>query len=191
MLSLREKTQEFMVGTLIGGGLSALGSLFGGIRARKQARKAEKQLNNMKTENRKWWEQERGTDYLDTAEARSVLSTLRNDNRKQQQAMSNDVTRSGLSDEAKVAMAGQLNRNYSENVNQLAGMGTQYKNDLRREYRARDDQYNAMLYNTSMNKANSASALGNAFSSAGMLFTSDAFSELTDKIRQNKQQKNR
>ncbi len=175
-----------MVNEIIGGGIAAIGSLFSGIRARKQARKAEKQINSWKAENRKWWEQERGTDYLDTAEARSVLSTLRNDNKKQQQALSNDVTRSGLSDEAKVAMAGQLNENYSANVNQLAGMGTQYKNNLRREYQAREDQYNNLLYQTTMDKANTASALGGMFSDVGNLVASDAFSDLEFKRLRNK-----
>ena len=83
-------------------------------------------------------------------------------------------------------MAGQLNENYSANVNQLAGMGTQYKNNLRREYQAREDQYNNLLYQTTMDKANTASAVGGMFSDVGNLVASDAFSDLEFKRLRNK-----
>ena len=155
------------VGSIIGPVFSGIGSLIGGIRAKKQAKEAEKEIKSERAKNRRWYEQQRNTNYLDTQEARSVLSSLRTQSEKQQEAMNNNLVRSGASDEAKVAAASELNKSYSENVNRLAGIGTRYQDNIRREYQSREDAYNNALSNIRYGKANAAASWGNIASDIG------------------------
>ena len=92
-----------MIG-LIGSAVGALGSLFSGISARNQARKAEKQLEQRKADLQSEYAQEKNTDYLDTETARSTLALLRRQNKRAQEALNNNAVKSGASDEAKVAI---------------------------------------------------------------------------------------
>ena len=127
-----------MIG-LIGSAVGALGSLFSGIGARKQARKAEKQIHERKDALTTEYAQDKNTDYLDTEAARSTLALLRRQNRRAQEAMNNNAVKSGASDEAKVAAAARQNENYANAVSRIAGMGTQYKQRLKENYQTRMD----------------------------------------------------
>lgn len=139
--------------TAIGLGTSLLGGLFGGIGARKQARKAEKQLQERKDNLNNWYAQEKNTNYLDTDAARSTLALLRRQNKRQMEALNNNAVKAGTSDEAKVAAAGRLNDSYADAVSRIAGMGTQYKDNLRRDYMNRMDSLDNALFNVQMGKA--------------------------------------
>lgn len=142
-----------MLGLEIAGlGASLLGGLFGGIGARKQARKAEKQLQQRKTDLNNWYNQKNNTDYLDTDSARSTLALLRRQNKRQMEALNNNAVKAGTSDEAKVAAAGRLNDSYADATSRIAGMGTQYKDNLRRDYMNRMDSLDNALFSTQMQK---------------------------------------
>ena len=72
--------------------------------------------------------------YLDTEEAKSVAGLL---GRNRDQVMKKVDQRNaikGASDEARVATAESINRNVGDNLTQLAGYGTRYKDSIRREY---------------------------------------------------------
>ena len=54
--------------------------------------------------------------------------------------------KSGATDEAKVAAANKLNKNYSQTLAQIAGLGEQHKDQVRRDYQARmDNRYRDAL----------------------------------------------
>ncbi|MDE6500204.1 MAG: hypothetical protein K2K83_05825, partial [Rikenella sp.] len=142
-----------MIGAAIGAGVSALGTLFSGLSARKQAQKAEKQLQQRKDALNKEYAHDKNTNYLDTESARSTLALLRRQNQRQQEALNNNAVKSGTSDEAKVAAAGRLNENYATAVSQIAGMGTQYKQQLKENYQHRADSLDDALLNVQMGKA--------------------------------------
>lgn len=145
-----------MIG-LIGSAVGALGSLFSGISARNQARKAEKQLEQRKADLQSEYAQEKNTDYLDTETARSTLALLRRQNKRAQESLNNNAVKSGASDEAKVAAAARQNENYANAVSQIAGMGTQYKQRLKENYQQRLDSLDNALYSTQMSKAQATS----------------------------------
>ncbi|MFI3262297.1 MAG: hypothetical protein R3Y26_05255 [Rikenellaceae bacterium] len=169
-----------LLSSLVGAGVSGIGSLVSGIRANKQAKNAESLINEQIEENDRWYNQNYNTDYLDTVEARSTLSTIREQNKKATDAVNNNIVSSNMSDEAKVAQASSLNKNYSNAVSSLAGYGTRRQDQITNTYNTRNDAYNNALYSISANKANAASALGDAFSAVGSgIITSDLFSGKT------------
>ena len=142
----------FPVMAAVGLGTSLLGGLFGGIGARKQARKAEQQLQQRKTDLNNWYSQAKNPDSLAPDAARSTLALLLRQNKRQMQALNNNAVKAGTSDEAKVAAAGRLNDSYADAVSRIAGMGTQYKDNLRRDYMNRADSLDNALFNTQMQK---------------------------------------
>lgn len=162
-----EKLKIMLLSTLVGAGISGIGSIVSGIRTNNQAKKTTNLINEQIEENDRWYAQESNTDYLDTAEARSALSTIREQNKQATDALQNNVVSSNMSDEAKIAQASALNKNYSNAVSSLAGYGTQRQDQLTNTYNSRNDAYNNALFNIQMNKANAASALGDVAGSVG------------------------
>lgn len=143
-----------MLGLEIAGlGASLLGGLFGGISARRQARKAEKQIRQKQEALDKEYAHDKNTNYLDTEAARSTLALLRRQNQRQMEALNNNAVKAGTSDEAKVAAAGRLNENYADAASRIAGMGTEYKQRLKENYQNRTDSLDNALYNIQMGKA--------------------------------------
>lgn len=170
-----------MIG-LIGSAVGALGSLFSGISARNQARKAEKQLEQRKAELQSEYAQEKNTDYLDTETARSTLALLRRQNKRAQEALNNNAVKSGASDEAKVAAAARQNENYANAVSQIAGMGTQYKQRLKENYQQRLDSLDNALYSTQMSKAQATSdMIGGITNAVGGMLTAYGLEGTTTK----------
>ena len=170
-----------MIG-LIGSAVGALGSLFSGISARNQARKAEKQLEQRKADLQSEYAQEKNTDYLDTETARSTLALLRRQNKRAQEALNNNAVKSGASDEAKVAAAARQNENYANAVSQIAGMGTQYKQRLKENYQQRLDSLDNALYSTQMSKAQATSdMIGGITNAVGGMLTAYGLEGTTKK----------
>lgn len=145
-----------MIG-LISAGVGAIGSLVSGLSARSKAKKAEKQLLERRDALNKEYAQDKNTDYLDTEAARSTLALLRRQNRRQTEAMNNNAVKSGASDEAKVAAAGRLNDSYADAASRIAGMGTQYKQQLKENYQRRRDSIDDQLTQVQMQKAQATS----------------------------------
>lgn len=150
-----------MLGSVAGGALSAgasiLGGIFGGISTRKQLSKIEKGLNEKKDNLTKEYTQEKSTNFLDTDTARATLALLRRQNQQQAEAMNNNAVKAGASDEAKVAMAARLNRNYADAASQIAGMGTQYKQNLKNNYQAQVNAVDDSIRNIQLQKAKASS----------------------------------
>lgn len=146
-----------MIAQAIGAGVQLLGSIFGGIKARREARKAENQIREKQAALDKEYAHDKNTNYLDTESARSTLALLRRQNKRQMEALNNNAVKAGTSDEAKVAAAGRLNDSYADAVSQIAGMGTQYKQRLKENYQNRTDSLDNALYNVQMSKAQAAS----------------------------------
>ncbi len=160
-----------MIG-LIGTAAAAIGSLVSGIKARNQARKAEQQLQERRDALQKEYAQENNTDYLDTETARSTLALLRRQNKRAQEALSNNAVKSGASEEANVAAAARQNENYANAVSRIAGMGTQYKQRLKENYQQRLDSLDNSIHNTQLNKAQATSdMIGGITNAVGGMMT--------------------
>lgn len=143
-----------------------LGSLFSGIGARRQARKAEKQLQERRDNLDREYAQDKNTNFLDTDAARSTLALLRRQNRRAEAASNNNAVRSGATAEQRVATAGRLNENYANAASRIAGMGTQYQQRIKENYQNRRDQLDNALYNVQMQKANATNNMIGAITSA-------------------------
>ena len=117
----------FPVALAIGAGISALSSIAGGVSANKRRKKADQILEDRRRRLDEWYQSEMNQPYLDRADSRAMLKRIRDYNEDELKALNTNAIKSGATDEAKVAAAGKLNKNYSQVVAQIAGLGEQHK----------------------------------------------------------------
>lgn len=77
-----------MIGSLVGAGLSAVGSIFGGISASKAMKKVKKNLQAQKQANQDWYDRRYNEDATQRADAQRILTKTEESirNRNQQAA---------------------------------------------------------------------------------------------------------
>ena len=112
----------FPVALAIGAGISALSSIAGGVSANKRRKKADQILEDRRRRLDEWYQSEMNQPYLDRADSRAMLKRIRDYNEDELKALNTNAIKSGATDEAKVAAAGKLNKNYSQVVAQIAGL---------------------------------------------------------------------
>lgn len=140
-----------MVGSIIGGGLNVLGSVFGGIAASKAAKKAKNlveeqqdKIDELRQENQNWYDRRYNEDATQRADAQRILKmteeSIRNRNR---QAAGAQAVMGGT--EESVAAAKAANSQALANAAaQIAAAGDARKAQIEQTYFARDDNYQSM-----------------------------------------------
>ena len=148
--------------------ISVASSIAGGISANKKQRKADQILSDRERNLKEWYNSEMNMPYLDRADSRAMLKRIRDYNEDELKA------KSGATDEAKVAAANKLNKNYSQTLAQIAGLGEQHKDQVRRDYQARMDNLTGTRYQAQLGKAagtqNMISGIGSSLGQLAMLY---------------------
>ena len=81
-----------------------------------------------------WYEGESSKDFLDTEVAQSTLGNIREKYKEALETGDNNAAKGGLTAESKVAQKGVLQEKYNDVLRNLTGYGTQYKQNLKRDY---------------------------------------------------------
>lgn len=164
----------FPVALAIGAGISALSSIAGGVSANKRRKKADQMLEDRRRRLDEWYQSEMNRPYLDRADSRAMLKRIRDYNEDELKALNTNAIKSGATDEAKVAAANKLNKNYSQVVAQIAGLGEQHKDQIKQQYQARLDNLDNARYEAESGKIsgmqNMVSGVGDAFGQLVMLY---------------------
>lgn len=147
--------------SIIAGAANLLGSAIGGISAIKQAKKQEAILDEREDEIEDWYKQEINTDILDTSSSKSVLAQQRKQNDQQMSKMSNNAIRRGLTSEAQVAMASNINENYADAMTKIAASGDERANSLRSTYSSEMSRIADMRSQLSSAKSSAIGAFAN------------------------------
>lgn len=124
-----------MLGSLIGTGISLVASGIGTYFANKKKREAQEEYEAHMDEQLNDINREINTNYLDRADARNAIRKVTDSNTEALRQLNTDAIRGGATDEAKVAMASQLNKRTAEVVGDLSAMGERHKDALRQEKR--------------------------------------------------------
>ena len=145
----------FPVVLAIGAGISALSSIAGGVSANKRRKKADQMLEDRRRRLDEWYQSEMNRPYLDRADSRAMLKRIRDYNEDELKALNTNAIKSGATDEAKVAATNKLNKNYSQVVAQIAGLGEQHKDQIKQQYQARLDNLDNARYEAELGKISS------------------------------------
>ena len=156
-----------MVGSLVGAGLSAVGSIFGGISASKAMKKVKKNLQSQKQANQDWYDRRYNEDVTQRADAQRILTkteeSIRNRNR---QAAGTQAVMGGTEESVAAAKAAN-NQALAEAASQIAVAGDARKDQIEQTYQQRDTQLNDALNNIEINKAHAISSAVQGLSQAG------------------------
>lgn len=125
-----------MVGAIIAAAISAVASGIGSAVVNKRKREAEEEYAKKQADMIGDIDKELNSDYLERADSRNAVRKVTESNKEAMRQLNTDAIRGGATDEAKVAMASQLNKRTAEVVGDLAAIGEQHKDSLRRDRRS-------------------------------------------------------
>lgn len=156
-----------MIGSLVGAGLSAVGSIFGGISASRAMKKVKKNLQAQKQANQDWYDRRYNEDATQRADAQRILTKTRESirNRNRQAAGAQAVM--GGTEESVAAAKAANNQALAEATSQIAVNAEARKDQIEQTYQQRDAQIDEALNNLEVNKARAISSAVQGMSQAG------------------------
>lgn len=156
-----------MIGSLVGAGLSAAGSIFGGISASRAMKKVKKNLQAQKQANKEWYNRRYNEDATQRADAQRILTkteeSIRNRNR---QAAGAQAVMGGTEESVAAAKAAN-NGALAEAASQIAVNAEARKDQIEQTYQQRDAQINEALNNLEIKKSEAISSAVQGVTQAG------------------------
>lgn len=156
-----------MIGSIVGGAMSAVGSIFGGISASKAMKKVKKNLESQKQANQDWYDRRYNEDATQRADAQRILTQTEQSikNRNRQAAGAQAVM--GGTDESVAATKAANNEAMADATSRIAVAADARKDQIEQQYQARDAQLQAQLNDLEINKANAISQAVQGVAQAG------------------------
>ena len=156
-----------MIGSLVGAGLSAVGSIFGGISASKAMKKVKKNLQAQKQANQDWYDRRYNEDATQRADAQRILTMTEESikNRNRQAAGAQAVM--GGTEESVAAAKAANNQALADATSQIAVNAEARKDQIEQTYQQKDAQINNALNNLEINKAQAISSAVQGMAQAG------------------------
>lgn len=156
-----------MVGSLVGAGLSAVGSIFGGISASNAMKKVKKSLQAQKQANQNWYDRRYNEDATQRADAQRILTKTEESirNRNRQAAGAQAVM--GGTEESVAANKAANNQALADATSQIAVNAEARKDQIEQTYQQRDAQTEELLNNLEINKAKAISSAVQGVTQAG------------------------
>lgn len=143
---------------------NAASSAFSGIMSAVENKKQKAIIDEKESDLNDWYQQQINTNVLDTSSSKAALSQLRNQQDAQTEKLSNNAVKRGLTSEATVALASNLNENYADSVTKIAATGDQREAQIESAYRSGQDQIDSLRAELSRSKQ---SALSDFASNVG------------------------
>ena len=156
-----------MIGSLVGAGLSAVGSIFGGISASKAMKKVKMNLQAQKQANQDWYDRRYNEDATQRADAQRILTKTEESikNRNRQAAGAQAVM--GGTEESVAAAKAANNQALADATSQIAVNAEARKDQIEQTYQQKDAQINDALNNLEINKAQAISSAVQGVAQAG------------------------
>ena len=156
-----------MIGSLVGAGLSAVGSIFGGISASKAMKKVKKNQQAQKQANQDWYDRRYNEDATQRADAQRILTMTEESikNRNRQAAGAQAVM--GGTEESVAAAKAANNQALADATSQIAVNAEARKDQIEQTYQQKDAQINDALNNLEINKAQGISSAVQGVAQAG------------------------
>lgn len=156
-----------MIGSIVGAGLSAVGSIFGGISASKAMKKVKKNLQAQKQANQDWYDRRYNEDATQRADAQRILTkteeSIKNRNR---QAAGTQAVMGGTEESVAAAKAAN-NQALADATSQIAVNAEARKEQIEQTYQQKDAQISDALNNLEINKAQAISSAVQGVARAG------------------------
>lgn len=123
-----------MIGTLIGAGLGIAGSIFGGMKASRAAKKAKAYQEQKLRENQQWFDRRYNEDATQRADAQRMLTKTQELLRKRNQQAQGVQSVMGSSEESVANMQSAGNEALAETASRIAAQGEQRRDAVEQQY---------------------------------------------------------
>lgn len=159
-----------MIGSLIGAGMGAVGSIFGGIAASEAMKKVKRNIEDQRQRNENWYTRRINEDGTQRADAQRILSKTEDmiRNRNRQAAATQAVT--GGTEESVAAAKEANNQALAEAASQIAVASEARKDQIESVYQQRDGQFAEQLNDMERQKAGNLAQAAKGMADAGSKF---------------------
>ena len=159
-----------MIGSLIGAGMGAVGSIFGGIAASEAMKKVKRNIEDQRQRNENWYTRRINEDGTQRADAQRILSKtediIRNRNR---QAAGTQAVMGGT-EESVAATKEANNQALAEAASRIAVASEARKDQVESVYQQRDGQFAEQLNDMERQKAGNLAQAAKGMADAGSKF---------------------
>lgn len=166
-----------MIGSIIGGAMKLGGSIFGGIKASREAKKQQKMLDAQKAENQAWYNRRFNEDGTQRADAQRLLTNTQDLLRRQTKAAQGANAVTGASTEAVAAQKAANNQALAEATSTIAAASDARKDNIEQLYQTNNNALADKQMQISRQKQN---AITQAVQ--GVAGTADSIGGINDRI---------
>lgn len=156
-----------MFGSIVGAGLSAVGSIFGGLSASKAMKKVRKNLQDQKQANQDWFDRRYNEDATQRADAQRVLAKTEESIRNRNREATGAQAVMGGTDESVAAAKAANNQALAEAASRIAVGSEARKEGIEQAYQQKDARLDDALNNFEINKAQAIASAVEGVSKAG------------------------
>ena len=156
-----------MIGSIIGGGIGAIGSIAGAIGSARKMKQANAQLAQNKAKNQSWYDREYNMDYTQRADAQQILNKTRemaDANRRRARGMG---VVAGATDEAIAMENEQSNKMVSDTMGTINAAADANKQNVQAQFKQAEAGFDQMQYNSKVQEAQQIAAAASEASKAG------------------------
>lgn len=157
-----------MLGSLIGAGIGAVGSIFGGIKASQAMKQVKNNLNEQRRRNQDWYDRRYNEDATQRADAQAILAkteeSIRNRNR---QAAGAQAVMGGTEESAAATKAANAQA-MADAATNIALSGERRKDMIEQQYQQKDDAIQSELNDLERGRAANTSQAAAGAVGAGM-----------------------
>lgn len=171
-----------MIGSLIGAGIGAVGSIFGGIKASEAMREVKRGIEQQRKKNQDWYDRRYNEDATQRADAQRALEITREQMKRRNRAAAGTQAVMGGTEEAAAATREANNELMADTVSRIAADGEARKDSIEQQYRQRDAQLEGQLQNLEAGRAANIAQAVKGVSAAGASLA-DAFEDLPAKAK--------
>lgn len=161
-----------MIGAIVGAGLQAAGSIYGGIQAAKANRKLRANIRQQMDENQDWYDRNYNEDFTQRADAQRILTMTEDSIRKRNRAAAGAQAVMGGTEESVAAAKAANNAALADTASRIAAAGEQRKQQVEGQYMNRKEALQGQLNQMQAQKAqNIAQAVQGVGAAAGGIAT--------------------
>lgn len=156
-----------MVGSIIGAGIGALGSIFGGLSASSAMKQRRDGVLRLQQENKDWFDRRYNEDALQRADALALLERTKEAVRNRTQRAAGMQAVMGGTDESVAHEREAGNKAIADVTTNIAAEGARRKDQIEAQYRAQDAALQGQLNDIERERANATSEAIKGVASAG------------------------
>lgn len=155
-----------MLGSIIGGAVGAVGSIFGGISKNKAIKKQMEMVARMQRDNQDWYDRRYNEDATQRADAQRLLQMTEESIKKRNKAAAGTAAVMGGTDESVAAEKEANSKALADTTSQIAAAGEARKDQIEGKFLSRKENLDNAMRELESQKQSGLDILGGAIGGA-------------------------